>query len=163
MNRINLSGFNGMLEIGCGNEEHKRNGYLGMDIADHGQNIVWDAEKGIPLPDNSCTHIYSSHCFEHLHKDKIIDVMNECWRVLEDDGELWIVVPHMKSEKAWIPTHIMYWNETTFRFFTGETNPDYANIDKGHNAKIKIWTIRELVTNERPDIHCKLTPYDKKI
>lgn len=174
MNKINITSAqmddikNGelMLEVGCGDEQHQRKEYsVGMDIIDFGQRIVWNLTEGIPLPDNSCKKIYISHTLEHIPIQTVIPTFNEFWRVLIPGGELWAVVPHMKSERAWIPPHIMHWCETTFRFFTGETNPDFtAEMFNSHSTikrEMKFWKLNELVTNERPDIHCKLTPAGK--
>lgn len=149
------------LEIGCGNIDHRRDGYAGLDIIDHGQAIVWDVEDGLPLPDASCSEIYASHVFEHLHQEKLIDVFNECWRALEKGGTLWVVVPSRNRAEAYIPSHLTLFDEATFKFFTGGLNPDY-NIEELHQGAavhvIKMWDIKELVTNNRGDIHCKMTP-----
>ena len=150
------------LEIGCGNQEHWRADYhIRLDKIDFGQDIVWDLLNGIPLPDNFCSHIYASHTFEHLPQDKIVFVMNECWRVLRKGGELWVIVPHVEAVSAYIPSHLTRFNETSFKFFTGETNPDYKNISEGHGIDIKMWDTIELVKNERPDIHWRTVPRGK--
>ena len=152
------------LELGCGNKKHWRHDCnLRLDKIDFGQDIVWDLLNGIPLPDNFCTHIYCSHTLEHLPQDRIIDVMNECWRVIRPRGELWIVVPHMDQAKAYIPVHITQFNTASFEFFTGSSNPDYENLSEGLAMEVKMWDKIELVKNERPDIHFRATPRDKII
>lgn len=139
------------LEIGCGDKEHwRREGgeFLWIDIRDYGQDLVWDVEEGIPLPDNSCAFIYCSHTLEHM--DDLVGVMNECWRVLKPDGVLQIVVPHKDSEKALVPSHVRLFDKWTFDFFQFESyTKDYS---------VKPWTVLELVVNERPDIHVKMQP-----
>src|SRR3990167_11002256 len=85
------------LDVGCGDSKHdfKNHGlkdYIGLDIYDYGQDIVWNIEQGIPLPDNSCSEIFCSHVVEHL--DDLITVMNEFWRILKPNGKLSIVCPH---------------------------------------------------------------------
>ena len=46
------------LDIGCGEKPHE--GYVGMDVRDCGQQIVWDARQGIPFPDSSVDEILTS-------------------------------------------------------------------------------------------------------
>jgi ubiquinone/menaquinone biosynthesis C-methylase UbiE len=170
MNRISylnqrLPGEN-MLEVGCGNKEHWRvaeDYNLRQDIQDFGQNIVWNLEEGIPLPDNFCKAIYASNIFEHLHPDKLVYVMNECWRVLTIGGELWITVPDHLRDTAYIPSHLIRFTEATFKFFTGSVNNDYElrDLHSAINQTIKIWGTISLVTNDRGDIHWKASPKGK--
>ena len=134
------------LEIGCGKNPIK--GYFGLDIEDYGQHIIWDVELGIPLPDQSCSSIYSSHTFEHI--DDLIGLMNECHRVIRSDGTLHIVVPHKDHERANIPTHIRRFDEWTFKFFE---KPEHI---AGYS--VSQWAIKEIVKNDRGDLHVWMLP-----
>lgn len=134
------------LDIGCG--EKVKEGYSGIDIEDYGQEIVWDIENGIPVEDGCCTHIFCSHTAEHL--DDFIGFMNECWRVLHEGGELWIIVPHKENRKAYVPSHVRFFDEETFRFFE---HPEYVD-----GYQCKGWEITDLVVNDRKDIHVKMKP-----
>jgi predicted SAM-dependent methyltransferase len=170
MNRINylnqkIPGDN-MLEIGCGNKDHQRvaeDYNLRLDIQDFGQNIVWNLEEGIPLPDNFCKSVYASNIIEHLHPDKLVYVMNECWRVLNTGGKLWVIVPSYIRDTAYIPSHLIRFTEATFKFFTGSTNNDYElrDLHSAINQTIKIWETVSLVTNDRGDIHWIASPCNK--
>lgn len=149
------------LEIGCGENKIDSDGkifsnklgdgYIGLDIIDYGQDILWDVELGIPLPDDSCLNIYSSHTFEHL--GDFIGVMNECWRVLKKGGELYVVVPHRDNEKAYVPSHVRWFDKWSWDFF------QYPSYAEGYQSKV--WKVTELITNERKDMHVKLTPVGK--
>lgn len=165
MNRISqIEGNGNRLEVGCGNKDHWRAGFnVRQDIQDFGQEIVWDLEQGIPLPDNSCLEIYASNIFEHLHPDKLVYVVNECWRVLRKGGELWVVVPDHLRGTAYIPSHLIRFTEDTFNFFTGSLNNDYdlRDLHSAINQTIKIWETVELVTNVRGDIHWRAVPRNK--
>lgn len=138
------------LELGCGDSDHWKTDkeYVRIDCKDFGQDIVWDLEKGIPLPDNSCKYIYASHIMEHIND--FIGLMNECHRVLEKDGELLIIVPSVDHDRAFIPSHVRYFREQTFNFFE---NPDHAN-----SYGIRLWEIKDLVINERKHIHVRMSP-----
>jgi ubiquinone/menaquinone biosynthesis C-methylase UbiE len=41
--------------------------------------------------------VYSSHCFEHLTKSQVKELLSECYRVLKKNGILRIIVPNMKE------------------------------------------------------------------
>lgn len=147
------------VNIGGGNVQHqqtrdKEHGYLVIDILDEGQDVIWDIEEGIPLPDNSCSQIYCSHVVEHV--DDMIGLMNEFWRILQSDGVLYVVCPHITSDKAYILTHIRRLNEQTFQMFDYkfQTETDWK---KGYN--IYPWEVCEIIVNDRHDIHFKAQPH----
>lgn len=132
------------LEIGCGFESPRREKYIGLDIVDFGQEIVWDAEQGIPLPDNSCREIFSQHTFEHFENP--IGVFNECWRILTLGGIMEVIVPHHTRGKAFGLHHARLWSLESFKYLSRD---DYGD---------KKWKILELVKNEKPDIYCRMGP-----
>lgn len=148
------------LDIGCGEKRHsidgkrKTNEFTGIDIVDYGQDIVWDIEDGLPLPDNSCEEIHCSHVLEHL--EDTVAIVNEMWRVLKPDGEAHIIVPSIDHEAAYMPVHIRYFDEGTFQYFA----EDRGDSDKSYETKR--WEIIELVNNHRNDLHCKMKPYEGK-
>ena len=112
------------LEIGCGDIDQKE-GYVGLDIFDYGQEIVRNIEKGIPLCDNSVTAIYCQHVLEHIHD--LLFVMNEIWRVCKKDATVEILVPHKNSINAVRdPTHIRFFDEYSMDYYV----PNF--IHKGH-------------------------------
>jgi len=162
MNRINYKGDSELkVELGCGNIKHQRSGYIHLDINDNGQDIVWDITKGLPFKDNSCVEIYASHTLEHITRQDLITVFNEAWRCLRKEGIFWIIVPAFNSRSRFIIPHVTQFDEDTFRHLTKAMNPDYDDLSTLHSSTLMMWEIIELVTNERPDIHAKLTP--KKI
>lgn len=149
------------LEIGCGDEKHRAPGHVGMDIADYGQEIVWDLTEGIPLPDNSVVGVRASHVLEHIDRQHLLIVMNELWRVIKPGGTLDAVVPHMENPKAWILPHYTRWNEAMVTFMTGELSEDYVPGQVNHSTgtdEIKLWKIVEMVKNDRLNLHFTLTP-----
>lgn len=159
MNRVNYIGENKLnVELGCGDQKHWRKGFIHLDINDNGQDIVWDITKGLPFRDNSCEVIYASHTFEHISKQDLIGVLNECWRCLDRIGYLWVIVPAYNSESALIIPHVTQFDENTFRHLTKAMNPNYDDLSGMHSSPLKIWETIELVTNERPDIHWKAKP-----
>ena len=162
MNRITYQGEDRLLvELGCGDKDHWREGFIHLDINDNGQDIVWNFTKGLPFKDNSCDIIYASHTFEHIERKDLIGVFNECWRCLKKNAYLWVIVPAYNSSSAYIIPHYTQFDENTFRHLTKELNPDYKDMDSLHSSKMRQWRTIELVTNERPDIHWKGKPKGK--
>lgn len=114
------------LIIGCGND--KREGWIGMDKADYGQEIVWDLRWGIPLPDNSVEEIWADQVLEHIQMNEdYILVMNECLRVLKDGGKMEIQVPLWANEVAFKdPTHCRYFTKQSFSYLEKENGWKYG-------------------------------------
>lgn len=80
-------------------------------------NLTADLNGGIPLPDNSVGVINASHILEHLHDKHMI--MCEIHRVLADGGWVFIQVPSTDGRGAFQdPTHVSYWNENCFWYYT---------------------------------------------
>lgn len=146
--RVPVLEFPIKLEIGCGDEASRKEGYVGLDILDLGQEIVWNAEEGIPLPDNSCSEIFSNHTFEHFEDP--VAVFNECHRILKPKGTLFVIVPYYKQEKAFALHHSRLWSIETFKSL------NWGDFEEHYGCKR--WEILELGTNERPDLYCKMTP-----
>lgn len=159
MNRVNYpDGDNLRVELGSGNPAHQRVGLLHLDINDYGQDIVWDITKGLPFRDNSVEYIYASHIFEHIHREDLILVFNECWRVLKKRAELHVIVPAWNSDSGFIIPHYTRFTESTFNHLTNAMNPDYKSLKEMHSKELKSWETIELITNERPDIHWRAIP-----
>ena len=112
------------LNLGCGHVP-KAAGVIGLDIvAWPTVDVVHDCEV-IPWPftDAQFQSILAWHLFEHLKPWRMVDVMNECWRVLQSGGLLKIGMPAPNSFGFYQdPTHIRTWNEVTPRYF----DPDYT-------------------------------------
>ena len=140
------------LDLGCGDIRHRHKGYdIYLDKIDYGQGIIWNAKNGIPLPNNSCKNIVASHFMEHFREEDFLSIMNECWRIMRPDGELYIIVPSFNRDESWIPIHLLHPTIMTFKFF--ERYDDTAK-----EYRIRSWKIKELSENSRKDIHCKMIP-----
>lgn len=92
-------------------------------------NLKHDLNDGIPLPDNSVGVIWASHILEHLHdKHKIL---SEIYRVLADGGWAFIQVPSTDGRGAFQdPTHVSYWNENCFWYYTRKDKAMFIRNDK---------------------------------
>jgi len=135
------------LNLGCGHD--RPHGFVGLDKVDLGQEIVWNLEEGIPLPDNSVIEVRCVHVLEHIKN--LIPLMNEIYRVCKDGATIYIEVPHSETPQAWQdPTHVRAFNEYSW---------DYCQ--KGHLDYLrKIYGIRanfEKVSMERDGWQLKVT------
>jgi len=107
------------LNLGCGNQTPDN--WINVDYALGSQlakiplfslvnsqlkifNLTWeenifihDLRKIFPWSDNEIDCIYSSHTLEHLSKDQGHYFLQECHRVLKQDGIIRIVVPDLKE------------------------------------------------------------------
>jgi len=97
------------INIGCG--PRNEIGFIGLDMRDCGQEIIWDAREGIPLPDNTVTKIWTSHFLEHLTDQENKDFFRECYRVLKIGGLCQNLVPHQEDPAAYYFDHKTFWNE----------------------------------------------------
>ncbi len=110
------------LDLGCG--QVKREGFIGVDIAKcNNVDIVHDLTKfPWPFKDASVEEIHCSHFLEHLTAPQRIRFMEECYRVLQPQGKLGIIVPHGVSERFYqdpthqwppiVPATFLYFNRT---------------------------------------------------
>lgn len=57
--------------------------------------FIHDVRKPFPFPDNSFSAIYSSHLLEHLYLVEAKNLLKECYRMLEPNGVLRMVVPDL--------------------------------------------------------------------
>ncbi|HED35972.1 MAG TPA: methyltransferase domain-containing protein, partial [Gammaproteobacteria bacterium] len=70
---------------------------LGFFNLDWDESIkIHDLTKKFPWEDNSIKVIYSSHTLEHLSKEEGRFFLKECYRVLDDNGIIRIVVPDLE-------------------------------------------------------------------
>lgn len=57
-----------------------------------------DKKLRLPFKENTVSLIYCSHTLEHLSKESIFIVLNECKRILVKNGILRIVIPNTKDD-----------------------------------------------------------------
>ena len=108
------------LNLGCGDDYIT---YLDIKVVNVDKNklvkcdLVLDLEKGsFPWKDNSIDGIVAKHLVEHFLNP--IPFMNECWRVLKPDGQIYIEVPAGGTVDYYKdPTHMRPFIEQTFRYF----------------------------------------------
>lgn len=141
-------------------------GFTTVDLFD--ADIVSNLNNTWPLKDNSVGVIRASHIFEHL-KDPVY-TMNEAYRVLAPGGWLFIDVPSTDGRGAFQdPTHISFWNENSFWYYTNKNYSKYIPEFKGRFQKSRIVTYFPTdfeKDNNIPIVQADLIalkfPYDKR-
>jgi predicted SAM-dependent methyltransferase len=134
-NRRLPEGLVSKLEIGCG--ERKQKGFVGIDLRDCGQEIVWDVREGIPLPDGSVDEIISSHTIEHFSDDEVREVFKEIYRVLKNGGTTYHILPHVDDPRAYYFDHKTFWNEDRIVSMIGVPGLEGFIIKQNHSTTEK--------------------------
>ena len=117
----------GLLCVDIGGGLNPYPGYHTVDIRETADTVA-DLNDGIPLPDNSVGVLNASHILEHLH-DKT-KIMGEIYRVLAHGGWAFIEVPSTDGRGAFQdPTHVSYWNENSFLYYTDKYLADFVDND----------------------------------
>lgn len=124
------------INLGCGMSPIE--GYVNVDLmplenVDVVHNLM---DFPYPFEDNSADKISAIDVLEHLDnytdrsspdkkfhaKPTVILFMEECYRILKDDGELFVQVPSWDSENFKIdPTHVRGFHIRSFEFFDPTT------------------------------------------
>jgi len=108
------------------NMEDDRKEYVCLDINDYsgefapGKIFQIDLSKGIlPFCENSCIKIRACHFLEHLSGSEMINLLDDCHRVLRKDGEMKIQVPNAdKSMDAYQPLHKQLMKENALNYLS---------------------------------------------
>ena len=113
----------GLPLIDLGAQFAKPEGYTGIDL--QGADVTADLRDGIPFPDNSVGVVRAYDFLEHLpDKER---TMNEIYRVLAPGGWLLSLTPSTDGRGAFQdPTHVSYWNENSFWYYTNRNYAAYA-------------------------------------
>lgn len=144
------------LNIGCGPKwKEQYPDHEGLDIIDYGQKHVMDVlDAGWELELDSYDEIIANHVIEHFNQDDVIKLLNICWFLLKPEGELKITVPHKDHIGAYDLDHKTFFTKRTFENFRSAE----------YRQKIALWPfdIRQIVVNDRPDIHVEMVKEDSK-
>lgn len=119
----------GLMKVDIGGGIFAKEGYTTIDLRDTAD-IQADLDYGIPLEDNSVGVLNASHIIEHL-KDPC-QTMREIHRVLAPNGFAFIEVPSTDGRGAWQdPTHVSFWNENSFWYYTRKTQSQFIDHVEG--------------------------------
>lgn len=126
--------INGLNKISLGTNCPSPEGYV--CIGDGAKHVDCDLNDGIPMPDNSVAVVRAFDIIEHLRDP--VKTMREIHRVLCHGGWAFIEVPSTDGRGAFQdPTHVSYWNENSFWYYTNSEKAKYIK-----NKDIKFQSFR---------------------
>lgn len=84
------------INLGCGSHFHPD--WVNLDYAKTSKNVIaHNLNKGIPFPDNTFEVVYHSHVLEHFSQKNAVHFMEECYRVLKNNGIIRIAIPDLEQ------------------------------------------------------------------
>jgi glycosyltransferase involved in cell wall biosynthesis/predicted SAM-dependent methyltransferase len=118
--------LNGLRKLDIGGGLFPRAGYESVDIKNG--DITADLNERWPFKDGEVGVIHASHIIEHLNDKN--HTMSELHRVLGDGCWAFIEVPSTDGRGAWQdPTHVTYWNQNSFWYYTRQQQMEYIYND----------------------------------
>ena len=90
-----------------------------IDIVPEWCDIVHDLNNGLPKLKGKFDYIEAHHILEHIESSRVIvQIIRDCYKLLNEGGELSIKVPHWHSESAVeCIEHCHFFNENSFMNF----------------------------------------------
>lgn len=128
-NSVPLMKYPIRLDVGAG--RYPKPGFVRLDNdpCDGETDIVWDIKRGLPLPDDSVSELFCSHCLEHFEPIYVHYIVREMFRVCVPGSKLTIVVPHEDTPEGRLICHYVFWNENTMhginQWFPHRGHQDY--------------------------------------
>jgi glycosyltransferase involved in cell wall biosynthesis len=124
----------GLQALDLGAAYNKADGFLAVDITPtEGVDLVCDISKGIDLPDSSVGVIRAVDFLPQV-PDKV-GLFNELYRVLAHGGLILSLTPSSDGRGAFQdPTHVAYYNENSFWYFT---DSDYSRFVPGIKCRFQ--------------------------
>lgn len=117
-------------------------GFIPVDICETKNGIKCDLSKGrLPFADQSVGIIRCQDFLEHIPIGKVVPLMNEMHRVLAHNGILWTNTPSTDGRGAFCdPTHVSFWNELSFRYYTNRQFAAYVPEVRCRFQKVSLKT-----------------------
>lgn len=129
--------LNGYPKIDLGGGFSKPEGYTSVDLTNG--DITADLNKRFPFEDSSVGVIRAWDVLEHL-KDPV-HAMNEIYRVLKPGGWLLSQTPSTDGRGAFQdPTHVSYWNQNSFWYYTWGRLKQYVAPIQARFMKVRLST-----------------------
>jgi len=139
-----------VLDIGCGHDKLKPEldeKVIGIDsIKQKSVDIVHNLEKKLPFQNNFVNRVYSNHAFEHVENVK--QLVEECWRITKDTGEIYIRVPHYSSTGMYTDlTHKTFFSSRSLDYYIDGT---YLSTMSGYSSKVRFKVIKKRIMFDIP-------------
>jgi glycosyltransferase involved in cell wall biosynthesis len=121
----------GLLALDFGAAHARPEGFIGVDCrAGPGVDLVHEFPAPLDMPDSSVGLIRAADFLEHV-ADKVA-MMDEIYRILAPGGLLLSLTPSTDGRGAFQdPTHVSFWNENSFWYWTQAALRNYVPDIKG--------------------------------
>jgi len=127
----------GLRKLDLGGGFNAPRGYETVDLVNG--DITCDLNEPWPFEDGSVGVLRAHHIFEHLKNP--LFTMQEAHRVLADGGWLMVEVPSTDGRGAWCdPTHVSYWNQVSFFYYTRAEQAGYIYNDTAKFQEFRLET-----------------------
>ncbi|MCB0265290.1 MAG: class I SAM-dependent methyltransferase [Calditrichaeota bacterium] len=106
-----------LIDLGCGRDKYQDSNFkvIGIDLWSKSNADIRASCMDLPIRTGVVKKIYARHFFEHFTYDQLRLIFEECYRILQPDGEIEIIVPHFSCISAYQdPTHRMFFTKRTF-------------------------------------------------
>ncbi|MDA0265667.1 MAG: methyltransferase domain-containing protein [Cyanobacteria bacterium] len=86
------------VNLACGESFVSRHDWVNLDYSSNHTSVIRANLLGnLPLRNNSARAVYSSHFIEHIPRAKVLSFLKECYRVLEAQGLIRLVLPDWEN------------------------------------------------------------------
>lgn len=150
---IEWSNRNSLKCLDLGGAHGCPNGFTPVDKV-KGTKIEWDIERDLLgfAPDNSVGCIRASDFLEHIPIGRVVPLMNDIYRALAPGGWLLSFTPSTDGRGAFQdPTHLSYWNQNSFWYYTRQQQAKYVPEIK---AKFQAATLKTIYPSDWHKTHC---------
>lgn len=128
-------------------------GWVGVDFRGGEGVLQLDVTKGLPWADNSVGAIRAHDFLEHISVGQVVPLMNEIYRVLAPGGWLLSQTPSTDGRGAFQdPTHISFWNQNSFWYYTRAEQAKYVPEIKAKFQATRLFTHYPSEYHEQNDI-----------
>jgi predicted SAM-dependent methyltransferase len=86
------------VNLGCGESFISESNWVNLDYSSNHASVIQANLLGnLPLRSNLASAVYSSHFLEHIPRAKVLSFLKECYRVLEAEGLIRLVLPDWEN------------------------------------------------------------------
>ena len=86
------------VNLGCGPIYVESEEWVNLDYSLTGESVKKaDLLRRLPFPEQSVSLVYSSHFLEHVPRTSVPAFLKECYRILEPDGRIRLVLPDLEN------------------------------------------------------------------
>lgn len=99
--------------------------------------IVANFHEPLPVPDNEYDGVFSSYCIEHISWRKLRFFINECYRILKDNGKAVFITANTEQQMKWVLDHDE-WDDNCSCIIFGDQDYDDNTHKNSLNPKYAI-------------------------